>query len=150
MMDKYHPGYFGKVGMRHFNLRKNGYHCPSVNLDKLWALVGGPDSEAVKKASGGGAPVIDLTQFGLFKLLGKGQLPDKPVVVRAKFVSKRAEEKVRAVGGAVELIARGGGEVFFLHFFSCHHTRRAHGSACCCLLEWECACARGVCVKKRR
>jgi large subunit ribosomal protein L27Ae len=106
MMDKFHPGYFGKVGMRHFNLRKNGYHCPSVNLDKLWALVGGPDSEAVKKASsGGGAPVIDLTHYNIFKLLGKGQLPAKPVVVRAKFVSKRAEEKIRAVGGAVELIA---------------------------------------------
>jgi large subunit ribosomal protein L27Ae len=105
MMDKYHPGYFGKVGMRHFNLRKNAYHCPSVNLDKLWALVGGPDSDAVKKASGGGAPVIDLTHYNIFKLLGKGQLPDKPVVVRAKFVSKRAEEKVRAVGGSVELIA---------------------------------------------
>lgn len=106
MMDKYHPGYFGKVGMRHFNLRKNAYHCPSVNLDKLWALVGGPDSDAVKKAAaGGGAPVIDLTQFGIFKLLGKGQLPAAPVVVRAKFVSKRAEEKIRAVGGAVELVA---------------------------------------------
>jgi large subunit ribosomal protein L27Ae len=106
-MDKFHPGYFGKVGMRHFNLRKNGYHCPAVNLDKLWALVGGPESDAVKKASsGGGAPVIDLNAFGIFKLLGKGQLPaGKPVVVRAKFVSKRAEEKVRAVGGSVELVA---------------------------------------------
>jgi len=68
-------------------------------------VVGGPESEAVKKASSGGAPVIDLTQFKIFKLLGKGALPDKPVIVRAKFVSKRAEEKIRAVGGAVELVA---------------------------------------------
>ena len=29
-----------QVGMRHFNIRKNLYHCPIVNLDKLWALVG--------------------------------------------------------------------------------------------------------------
>ena len=29
-----------QVGMRHFNVRKNQYHCPIVNLDKLWSLVG--------------------------------------------------------------------------------------------------------------
>ena len=29
-----------QVGMRHFNIRKNKYHCPIVNLDKLWNLVG--------------------------------------------------------------------------------------------------------------
>ena len=76
MMDKYHPGYFGKVGiagclkrpdqlfvglkvhlddlkmlstvpesgvqvgMRHFNIRKNQYYQPIINLDKLWSLVG--------------------------------------------------------------------------------------------------------------
>merc|ERR1712146_623275 len=39
MMDKYHPGYFGKVGMRHFHLTKNKYFSPSINLDKLWTLV---------------------------------------------------------------------------------------------------------------
>merc|ERR1712189_86791 len=39
MMDKYHPGYFGKVGMRHFHKTMNKYHCPTVNLDKLWSLV---------------------------------------------------------------------------------------------------------------
>ena len=70
MMDKYHPGYFGKVsagavdladdmnhliwadnsaspgvsglqvGMRHFNIRKNQYFQPIINLDKLWSLLG--------------------------------------------------------------------------------------------------------------
>ena len=34
-----HPGYFGKVGMRHFHLKRNKYWCPTVNLDKLWSLV---------------------------------------------------------------------------------------------------------------
>merc|ERR1712106_1239708 len=28
--DKYHPGYFGKVGMRYFN---------TMNVEKLWSLV---------------------------------------------------------------------------------------------------------------
>jgi hypothetical protein len=35
MFDKYHPGYFGKVGMRYFHLNKNKYFCPVINLDKV-------------------------------------------------------------------------------------------------------------------
>ena len=104
MMDKYHPGYFGKVGMRHFNIRKNGYHCPVVNLDKLWSLAGG-DAARAEAAKGGDAAVIDVTQHGYFKVLGKGPLPSIPVVVKAKFVSKLAEAKIKAAGGAVQLVA---------------------------------------------
>ncbi len=51
------------------------------------------------------APVIDVTKFGIFKVLGKGQLPSQPVVVKAKFVSKLAEKKIKEVGGAVLLVA---------------------------------------------
>ncbi len=40
--------------------------------------------ESAAKSSGT-APVIDVTKFGLFKVLGKGQLPAQPVVVKAKF-----------------------------------------------------------------
>ena len=29
-----------QVGMRHYNIRKNKYFCPIINLDKLWTLVG--------------------------------------------------------------------------------------------------------------
>ena len=60
LFDKYHPGYFGKVlvvvvwrymcymytsqvGMRYFHLNKNKFFCPTVNLDKLWTLAGGPE-----------------------------------------------------------------------------------------------------------
>merc|ERR1711939_350328 len=32
-MDKYHPGYFGKVGMRYFHLTRNQYWKPTINLD---------------------------------------------------------------------------------------------------------------------
>jgi hypothetical protein len=34
-----HPGYFGKVGMRYFHKTLNQFHCPSINVDKLWSLV---------------------------------------------------------------------------------------------------------------
>ncbi|XP_010674592.2 60S ribosomal protein L27a-3 [Beta vulgaris subsp. vulgaris] len=48
MFDKYHPGYFGKVGMRYFHRLRNKFHCPIVNLDKLWSMV--PD-DVKEKAS---------------------------------------------------------------------------------------------------
>ena len=39
--DKYHPGYFGKVGMRNFHVHPNNSNLyqPGINLDKLWTLV---------------------------------------------------------------------------------------------------------------
>merc|ERR1719193_1903926 len=37
--DKYHPGSFGKVGMRTYHLKRNKLHCPIVNLDKLVSLL---------------------------------------------------------------------------------------------------------------
>merc|ERR1711997_1405129 len=102
--DKYHPGYFGKVGMRPFHLKKNKCFCPTVNLDSLWALVGEETRQkfASKK---GEAAVIDCTQHGVYKVLGKGKLPDQPVIVKARFFSKGAEEKIKAVGGACILTA---------------------------------------------
>ena len=39
------------------------------------------------------------------QVLGKGQLPQQPVVVKAKFISKLAEKKIKEAGGAVELVA---------------------------------------------
>merc|ERR1712113_1121651 len=96
MWDKYHPGYFGKVGMRYFHKLKNKFHCPTINLDKVWSLV--PEGFE-------GIPSIDVTKAGYFKVLGKGKLPEKPLVVKAKFISKLAENKIKAVGGACELTA---------------------------------------------
>jgi large subunit ribosomal protein L27Ae len=42
---------------------------------------------------------------GIFKVLGKGELPNQPLVVKAKFFSKDAEKKIKAVGGACVLVA---------------------------------------------
>lgn len=55
-----HPGYFGKVGMRHFHLTRNKYYCPTVNLDKLWSLVSERTREVYKKRTDGKVPVIDV------------------------------------------------------------------------------------------
>src|SRR5258708_21777066 len=34
-LDKYHPGYFGKVGMRYFHKQRNHFWKPIINLDKV-------------------------------------------------------------------------------------------------------------------
>ncbi|QKX53531.1 uncharacterized protein TRUGW13939_00610 [Talaromyces rugulosus] len=106
-IDKYHPGYFGKVGMRQFHLLRNHYWKPAVNLDKLWTLV---PEETREKYLGANAPadkaiVLDLLPLGYAKVLGKGRLPNVPLVVKARYVSKEAERKINEAGGVVELVA---------------------------------------------
>lgn len=61
--DKYHPGYFGKLGMRNFHLNRNDKFCPSINLDKLWSLVPEDKREECRKSKDGQVPVVDLVKF---------------------------------------------------------------------------------------
>ncbi|GAB0092062.1 zinc transporter 1 [Sergentomyia squamirostris] len=103
--DKYHPGYFGKVGMRVFHMRRNQSHCPTINLDKLWSLVGDKVREDCAKEGAKGVPVVDLVKFGYYKLLGRGHLPKQPIIVKAKFFSSKAELKIKKAGGACILRA---------------------------------------------
>ena len=107
LMDKWHPGYFGKVGMRHFHVLKNRYHCPTVNIDKLWSMLPEETYEAAKAAGADAkkAPVLDVTKKGIFKVLGKGELPEYPLIVKAKFFTKLAEKKIKKSGGACLLTA---------------------------------------------
>ena len=90
--------------MRYFHKTNNKFFCPTINIDKLWTLV--PENirlENRKKKDV--APVLDITQAGYFKVLGKGRLPKQPIIVKAKFFSKDAEKKIKAVGGACILTA---------------------------------------------
>jgi len=103
-MDRYHPGYFGKKGMRVFNLQRNRLHFPSINIDRVWTLLT-EQSRKLYAQNKDRVPVIDVTKAGYFKVLGKGFLPTQPVVVKAKFFSKIAEKKIKAVGGACVLTA---------------------------------------------
>ena len=103
-MDRYHPGYFGKKGIRVFALQRNKLHSPTINIDKIWTLV----TEQSRKLYANNkdlVPVIDVTKAGYFKVLGKGFLPSQPVVVKAKFFSNIAEKKIKAIGGACVLTA---------------------------------------------
>jgi large subunit ribosomal protein L27Ae len=103
LMDKFHPGYFGKIGMRQFHLLRNRNFCSTVNIDKIFNVAGEGVYEAAKNG-GGKAPVIDLVEKGIFKLLGNGQI-NVPVIVKAKYFSKLAEQKIKAAGGACVLTA---------------------------------------------
>merc|ERR1712159_413546 len=91
MMDKYHPGYFGKVGMRYFHKNKAHFHCPVINVEKLHTLI---SEEARTKCPKGKAVVIDCIKNNVYKVLGKGE-PACAMVVKAKFFSKDAEKKIK-------------------------------------------------------
>ena len=107
--DKYHPGYFGKVGMRHFHLTRNQNWRPTINVDKLWSLVPEEQKKGLTENSNI-VPVIDTLRFGYGKVLGNGmsvlyfswllclgflhlfsRLPKLPLIVKARFVSAKAE-----------------------------------------------------------
>ena len=61
--------------------------------------------EYLAEKKGNTAPVLDLLPLGYSKVLGKGRIPDIPMVVRARYFSKEAERKIKEAGGVVELIA---------------------------------------------
>ncbi|KAI8056816.1 putative 60S ribosomal protein L27A [Syncephalis plumigaleata] len=92
--DKYHPGYFGKVGMRYLRMTRNKFHCPTVNQHRQKYE---NNTEVV--------PVIDTLRAGYGKVLGRGRLPEQPCIVKARYVSKLAEKKIKQNGGAVVLTA---------------------------------------------
>jgi large subunit ribosomal protein L27Ae len=89
--------------MRTFHHKKNPDFCPIVNVDSIWTLV----SEATLKTkrTDKKVPVIDVTKRGFHKVLGKGKLIRKPVIVKARFFSATAERKIKAAGGVCVLTA---------------------------------------------
>merc|ERR1712054_613755 len=100
---KYHPGYFGKSGIRIFREHKNRSFNPTVNIDKLWTLLSTNARDAYTKDTSK-APVVDVTKSGFFKVLGKGRL-QAPLVVKAKEFSQHAERRIKKAGGACVLVA---------------------------------------------
>ena len=51
------------------------------------------------------APVLDLLPLGYSKVLGKGRIPEVPLIVRARYFSKEAERTIKEAGGLVQLVA---------------------------------------------
>jgi hypothetical protein len=88
--------------MRHYHLTRNSYHCPVLNLDKLWTLVPEEQRKGLT-ASSTEVPVIDVLAAGYSKVLGKGRLPQLPCIVKARWVSELAEKKIKEAGGVVQV-----------------------------------------------
>lgn len=78
--------------MRYFHKLDQQFWKPVINLDKLWSLVPLEQrDEYLKAKSTDKAPVLDLLPLGYSKVLGKGRIPNVPIIVRARYVSKEAE-----------------------------------------------------------
>lgn len=58
-----------------------------------------------KGRAAGAVPVIDCIKAGYYKVLGKGTGLGQAFIVKAKFFSRRAEEKIREAGGACVTVA---------------------------------------------
>jgi ribosomal protein L15 len=91
--------------------RENWIYCQTVSLTgifflQLWTLVPAEKRDAyLSGEKTDTAPVIDLLPLGYSKVLGKGRLPQIPLVVRARYFSRDAEQKIKEAGGVVELVA---------------------------------------------
>lgn len=75
---------------------------------QLWSLVPAETREkylAPGAAKSDTAPVLDLLSLGYSKVLGKGRIPEIPLIVKARYFSKEAEQKIKAAGGVVQLVA---------------------------------------------
>lgn len=81
-------------------------HCPAVNVERLWSLLSEKTLKKLEsKENAGKAPVLNLTKLGYFKVLGKGSLPQRPLIVKARLFSAKAERKIKEAGGACVLTA---------------------------------------------
>jgi large subunit ribosomal protein L27Ae len=73
---------------------------------QLWSLVPiEKRDEYLSSSKKDTVPVLDLLPLGYSKVLGKGRIPEIPLVVRARWFSKEAERKITEAGGVVELVA---------------------------------------------
>ncbi len=96
---KYAPDHLGKRG---FSRPKEVQYTPvsvnlsfiDENLDDLLQMNVAREEE--------GRIFIDTTLIGIDKVLGSGKL-SRPVVIKARYVTPKAEEKIKAAGGEVIL-----------------------------------------------
>ncbi len=88
---RYERGHLGKRGFKSLKQRNIKPVERAINLRNIEKLL--------EK----GSMEIDLTELGYDKVLGSGEI-EKPLVIKAKLFSKRAEEKIQKAGGKVARI----------------------------------------------
>merc|ERR1711972_612053 len=79
--EKFCPEYFGKVGMRYYKRTTQKFSAPIVNVERLWSLLGDNPLSCLPGVKDS-VPVIDVSNYGFVKVLGKGCLPKQRLVVK--------------------------------------------------------------------
>ncbi|VCW69671.1 unnamed protein product [Gulo gulo] len=92
---KHNPGCFGKVGMRYYCIKSNPSFCPTVNLDKLWTWISKYPWVNMARNKTRAALITHVVQSGYYGVLGQGELPKQPAIMKAKFSIMRAGEKIK-------------------------------------------------------
>ncbi len=99
-MVKYDPNHYGKYGFK--RPQKTIYKFNPVNLDfldeKLDELLTKRIAKKEKEKI-----VIDITELGYNKVLGKGRIT-KPVIIKAPKFSESATRKIEEAGGEAVII----------------------------------------------
>lgn len=96
---RYHPDFFGKRGMKVFKDLKNKKYCPYITVDKIWSLVEKNKQLEEFVNNPDVVPMINLTEFGYFKVIGSSGPPMLPIIVKARRFTPEAERKIVAAGG---------------------------------------------------
>ncbi len=92
---KYEPEHFGKRGFKRPEEVKK--EVKTINLEELDKIVNELiDKKLVEEEEG--KIKINLINLGFEKLLGSGKI-SRPLIVEAKYFSKKAVEKLEKVGG---------------------------------------------------
>ncbi|KAA0192758.1 hypothetical protein HAZT_HAZT006043 [Hyalella azteca] len=100
--DKYHPGYFGKVGIRNYHQKSPDMLYTSLTLVYPSGRYENTRSMSVNMYAN---TLVHIGMSGFYKVLGKGRLPKQPIIVKAKYFSLKAEKKIKAAGGMCVLTA---------------------------------------------
>ncbi|OYT42344.1 MAG: 50S ribosomal protein L15 [Candidatus Aenigmarchaeota archaeon ex4484_224] len=93
---KYMPDYFGKEGFKSIK-KKLGKVEKAINLKEIDKMVEIWLEKGIAKKENGKIR-INLKEVGYDKVLGNGKLT-KPLIIEAKKFSKKALEKIKAIGG---------------------------------------------------
>jgi len=99
LFERYHPDHFGKRGMKMFLEKKNKRYAPTITVEKIWSLVEKAGQLEQFTSSTDTVPVVNLSEFGIYKVLGTGSAPTRPIVVKARMFTPMAEEKIVSAGG---------------------------------------------------
>jgi large subunit ribosomal protein L15 len=89
---KYEPNYFGKDGFKSLQ--------PDASIVNVGELVDIISKYQLNEASQKAEDILDLTQLGFDKLLGRGNI-STPVKVKVKEYSESALKKIEEAGGQI-------------------------------------------------